>query len=160
MEQDGKDGSSIGIPPVSSKRKTLEFRSEPFLGSYKPSEFRSEPFLGGYKPSEFRSEPFLGREKPWEFHSEPFLDEKNLGIPFQTILEREKTSEFCSESFLEEKKLPNSVPNHAPKHIHCFNSTVCGFDGGNQTHNIAVYTWRFSTLSYNCHPIKLQPSPN
>jgi hypothetical protein len=41
------------------------------------------------KTSEFRSEPFLGREKPWEFHSKPFLDEKNLGIPFQTIFGRE-----------------------------------------------------------------------
>jgi hypothetical protein len=74
-EQDGTDDSSVGIPPVSSKRKTPEFRSEPFLGSYKPSEFRSEPFLG--------------REKHWEFHSKPFLDEKNLGIPFQTIFGRE-----------------------------------------------------------------------
>jgi hypothetical protein len=60
-EQDGTDDSSVGIPPVQSKRKT----------------------------SEFRSEPFLGREKPWEFHSKPFLDEKNLGIPFQTIFGRE-----------------------------------------------------------------------
>jgi hypothetical protein len=95
-EQDGTDDSSVGIPPVSSKRKT--------------SEFRSEPFLGSYKPSEFRSEPFLEREKPWEFHSKPFLDEKNLGIPFQTIFGRESTT--------------------------------------------------VTQLSYNRHPIKLQPSPN
>jgi hypothetical protein len=74
-EQDGTDDNSVGIPPVSSKRIT--------------SEFRSEPFLGSYKPSEFHSEPFLGREKSWEFHSKPFLDEKNLGIPFQTIFGRE-----------------------------------------------------------------------
>jgi hypothetical protein len=74
-EQDGTDNSSVGIPPVSSKRKT--------------SEFRSESFLGSYKPSDFRSEPFLGREKPWEFHSKPFLDEK--------------TSEFHSKPFSEEK---------------------------------------------------------
>ncbi len=31
MEQVGTDGSSVGIPPVSRKRKTSEFRSEPFL---------------------------------------------------------------------------------------------------------------------------------
>jgi hypothetical protein len=74
-EQDGTDNSSVGIPPVSSKSKT--------------SEFRSESFLRSYKPWEFRSEPFIGREKPWEFHSKPFLDEKNLGIPFQTIFGRE-----------------------------------------------------------------------
>jgi hypothetical protein len=97
-DQDGTDGSSVGIPPVSQKRKT--------------SEFRSKPFHGREKPSEFRSEPFLGREKPSEFHSEPFLDEKNLGIPFRTIFGREKTSDFCSESFSEEKRICNSVPNH------------------------------------------------
>jgi hypothetical protein len=67
-EQVGTDGSSVGIPPVSRKRKT--------------SEFYSEPFLGREKPSEFRSEPFLGRENSSEFRSEPFLDVKNLGIPF------------------------------------------------------------------------------
>jgi hypothetical protein len=50
---------------------------------------------------EFSSEPFLGREKPSEFCSKTFLDEKNLGIPFQTIFGREKTSEFSSESFSE-----------------------------------------------------------
>jgi hypothetical protein len=87
-EQDGTDGSSIGIPPVSRKRKT----------------------------SEFRSKPFLGREKFLEFCSEPFSDKKNLEILFQTILgkekprnsvstifRREKTSEFNSEPFLEKK---------------------------------------------------------
>ncbi len=51
-EQDGTDGSSVGIPPVSRKRKTSEFRSEPFLGREKHSEFRSEPFLGRAKLSE------------------------------------------------------------------------------------------------------------
>ncbi len=66
-EQDRTDGSSVGIPPISRKRKT--------------SEYHSEPFLGREKPSEFRSEPFLGREKPSEFRSEPGFDEKKLGIP-------------------------------------------------------------------------------
>jgi hypothetical protein len=127
-DQDRTDGSSVKIPPVSQKRKTSEFRSEPFLGREKPleihskpflrreiSEFRSEPFLGRENPLEFHSEPFLRREKPLEFCSEPFLDEKNLGILFRTIFGREKTSELCSESFSEEKKLRNSVPNHFPK---------------------------------------------
>jgi hypothetical protein len=77
-EQDGSDVGSVGISPVSRKRKTSEFRSEPFLARANPSEFRSEPFLLREKPSEFRSEPILGREKPSEFHSEPFLDEKSL----------------------------------------------------------------------------------
>jgi hypothetical protein len=34
-EQDGTDGSSVRIPPVSRKRKIAKFRSEPFLGSEK-----------------------------------------------------------------------------------------------------------------------------
>ncbi len=124
-EQVGTDGSFVRIPPVSRKRKTSEFHSEPFLGREKPcsfssepflrretpSKFRSEPFLGRETPSEFRSEPFIGREKPSEFHSEPFLgrenssefhsesflDVKNLGILFRVIFGTEKTSEFRSE---------------------------------------------------------------
>jgi hypothetical protein len=49
----------------------------------------------------------------------------------------------------------------APKSFYCCNSTVSGCDGGNRTRNIAVYTWRFSTLSttvtliYNHHPAQL-----
>ncbi len=104
-EQVGTDGSSVGIPPVSRKRKTSEFHSEPFLGRETPSEFCSEPFIGREKPSEFRSEPFLGRENSSEFRSEPFLDVKNLGIPFRIIFGTEKTSEFRSKSFSEEKNL-------------------------------------------------------
>jgi hypothetical protein len=37
--------------------------------------------------------------------------------------------------------------------IYCFKSTVSAYDDGNRTLNIGVYTWRFSTLSYNRHPI-------
>jgi hypothetical protein len=96
-EQVGTDGSSVRIPPVSRKRKTSEFHSEPFLGREKPSSFHSEPFLGREIPSEFRSEPFLGRETPSEFRSESFLDVKNLGILFRVIFGTEKTSEFRSE---------------------------------------------------------------
>jgi hypothetical protein len=68
-EQVGTDGSSVGIPPVSRKRKT----------------------------SEFHSEPFLGRENSSEFCSESFLDVKNLGILFRVFFGTEKTSEFRSE---------------------------------------------------------------
>jgi hypothetical protein len=32
-----------------------------------------------------------------------------------------------------------------------FLCTVSGCDGGNRTRNIAVYTWRFSLLSYDSH---------
>ncbi len=32
-----------------------------------------------------------------------------------------------------------------------FLCTVSGCDGGNRTHNIAVYAWRFSPLSYDRH---------
>ncbi len=74
-EQDGTDGSSVGIPPVSLKKLTFKFHSE----------------------------PFLRRENPLEFPLEQFSDEKNHGIPYQNIFGREKTSEFRSESFLEEK---------------------------------------------------------
>jgi hypothetical protein len=61
MEQDGTDGSSVRIPPVSRKRKTSGFRSEPVLGREKPSEYRSNPFSD---------------EKNTEFYTEPFLEEK------------------------------------------------------------------------------------
>jgi hypothetical protein len=64
MEQDGTDGSSVGIPPVSQKRKTSEFRSELYPGREKPSEFLSEQFLGIEKPSEFYYEPFLNEKNP------------------------------------------------------------------------------------------------
>jgi hypothetical protein len=64
----GTDGSSVGIPPVSRKRKT----------------------------SEFRFEPFLEREIPSEIHSKQFSDEKNLGIQIQIIFGREKIFEFHS----------------------------------------------------------------
>jgi hypothetical protein len=79
-KQDGTDGSSVGIPPVSRKRKTSEFHSEPFLGREKPLEFRSKPFLND-KTLEFLSKPF-SEEKSSEFRSEPFLEEKTLENPF------------------------------------------------------------------------------
>jgi hypothetical protein len=48
----------------------------------------------------------------------------------------------------------------APKSIFLvFLCTVSGRDGGNRTRNIAVYTWRFSLLSYDHHPHELRPSP-
>jgi hypothetical protein len=74
----------MGILPVSQKRKTLEFRSG----------------------------PFLGREKPSELRFKPFLDDKNLGIPFRTILGREKSSEFRSEPVFGKENSRKSVPNH------------------------------------------------
>jgi hypothetical protein len=40
--------------------------------------------------------------------------------------------------------------------ISYFLSTVSGCDGGNQTCNIAVYTWRISLLSYDRHPLSCQ----
>jgi hypothetical protein len=40
-----------------------------------------------------------------------------------------------------------------------FPCTVSRCDGGNRTHNIVVYTWRFSPLSYDHHPTALRPSP-
>jgi hypothetical protein len=82
-KQDGTDGSSVGIPPVSRKRKTSEFRSEPFLGRGKPLEFRSKPF---------------SNDNTLEFLSKPFSEEK--------------TSEFQSEPFSEQKKNSESIPNH------------------------------------------------
>jgi hypothetical protein len=103
-EQVGTDGSSVGIPPVSRKRKTSEFRSEQFLETEKPSEFRSEPFLERETPSEFRSEPFLERETPSEFRSEPNLGKRKPSeFHSEPFLERENPSEFRSEPFLDEK---------------------------------------------------------
>jgi hypothetical protein len=78
--QDGTEGSSVGVPPVSRKRKTLEFSSEPFLGREKSLEFCSKPFLND-KTLEFLSLPF-SEEKTSEFRSEPFWKKKKLGIPF------------------------------------------------------------------------------
>ncbi len=98
-KQDRTDRSSIGIPPVSRKRKTLEFRSEPFFGREKPLEFRSKPFSND-KTLEFLSNHFQKRKfwnsvlnhfrkkKNSEFHSEPFSEEKTLENLFQTIFEQ------------------------------------------------------------------------
>jgi hypothetical protein len=94
--------SSIGIPPVSGKRKPWNSVPNHFSEEKYP-QFRSESFLRREKPSDFSSKPFLGREKPSEFRSEPFLDEKYLKILFRTIFGRKKTSEFHTESFLEEQ---------------------------------------------------------
>jgi hypothetical protein len=49
-EQDGTGGSSVGIPPVSRKRKTSEFRSESFSEEKKlrnsgPNHFRKRKTL-------------------------------------------------------------------------------------------------------------------
>jgi hypothetical protein len=85
-KQDRTDGSSVGILPVSRKRKTSKFRSEPFLGREKPLEFRYKPF---------------SNDKTLEFLSKPFSEKKTL--------------EFRSEPFLEEKKTRNSIPNHFRK---------------------------------------------
>ncbi len=53
----------------------------------------------------------------------------------------------------------------ALKSIFYFHWTVSWCDGRNRTRNIAVYTWRFSLLSYDRHPkamtvtLELWPSP-
>jgi hypothetical protein len=124
-EQDGTDGSSVGIPPVSQKKKTSEFRSEPFLEREKPSECRAEPFLRREIRLEFHSEPFLGREKPLEFCSEPFLDEKNPRNSVPNYFRKRKTSEIRSESFSEEKEPWNSVPNHFQKRKNFRKGSFC-----------------------------------
>jgi hypothetical protein len=108
----GTDSSSVGIPPVSWKRKThgIPFRtisrkrSEPFSEKKNPQNsvpnyFSEEKHPRNSVPNHLSERktlgiPFrtlLGREKPSEFRSKPFLDEKNLGIPFRTIFGREKT---------------------------------------------------------------------
>ncbi len=40
-----------------------------------------------------------------------------------------------------------------------FLCTVSGCDEGNRTRNIAVYTWRFSLLSYGRHPLSYGRHP-
>ncbi len=99
MKQDGTDGSSVGIPSVSRKRKTSEFRSEPFLGKEQP--FHSKPFsmIKPWKsfPNLFQKRKLwdsvlnhFRKKKNSEFHSEPFSEEKTLGNPFQTIFGNRK----------------------------------------------------------------------
>jgi hypothetical protein len=111
MEQNGTDGSSIVIPPVLRKRKTLVFRFKPFLRREKSSEFRSEPFWMR-KTLEFRSNAFSEEKKTSEFCYISFLEEKKLGIPFRIIFRREKTSEFLSYQFSLTENTQKSVPNH------------------------------------------------
>jgi hypothetical protein len=123
------------------KRKTSEFRSEPFLGREKPLEFHSKPFLGREKPSKFRSKPFLGREKPLEFRFKPFLDEK--------------ISQFHSEPFSEEKKPQNSVLNHFQKRK-IFGTR--NFDG-NPSCKIKKFKTRISKVDFLFFPLK-KPNKN
>jgi hypothetical protein len=40
-----------------------------------------------------------------------------------------------------------------------FLCTVSGCDGGNRIRNIAMYTWRFSPLSYDRHPLSYDRHP-
>ncbi len=98
------DGSFVRIPPVSRKRKTSEFRYEPFLCREKPSEFRSEPFSDDKKP--WNSIPTIfGREKTSDFHSEPFLEiEKKFRILFRTNFWNRKRSKISSKPFLGTEK--------------------------------------------------------
>jgi hypothetical protein len=88
-KQDGTDRSSVGIPPVSRKRKTLEFRSKPFLGREKPLDLCSKPFSND-TTLEFFSKPF-SEEKTSEFRSEQNSKGKKLRIPYRTIFKRENT---------------------------------------------------------------------
>jgi hypothetical protein len=94
-KQDGTDGSSVGIPSVSRKRKTSEFGSEPFLVREKP--FHSKPFsiikpwnsfpnhfqkrkLRNFVPNYFR------KKKNSEFHSDHFRKRKHLKISSKPFL--------------------------------------------------------------------------
>jgi hypothetical protein len=93
-EQDGTDGSSVGIPPVSQERKTSKFRSKLFLGREKPSEFRYEPFVGREKPSEFH----FGRKKLRDSVLNHLQMRKKFRILFRIISGRgklRKKSTFC-----------------------------------------------------------------
>jgi hypothetical protein len=102
-EQDRTDGSSVGIPPVSRKRKTSEFRSEPFHGRKKPLELCSKPFLND-KTLEFLSKPF-SEEKTSEFRSEPFSEEKKTRNSILNHFQKRKHLKICSKPFLEQKTL-------------------------------------------------------
>jgi hypothetical protein len=60
------------------------------------------------------------------------------------------------------EQIPDSLSSWfkcSPMSIYCFHCTVSGCDGGNRTRNIAVYTWRLSTLSYNCHLLSYNHHP-
>jgi hypothetical protein len=103
---DGTDGSFVGILPVSQKRKTSEFRSEPFLEEKYPWNSVLNHFLEEKNPwSSIRNHFWM--RKTSEFSSEPFSEEKNLGIRFRNIFGIEKTSKFRSQSFSEEKNFRN-----------------------------------------------------
>ncbi len=109
-KQDGTDGSSVGIPPVSWMRKTSEFRAQPFLGRKNPWNSVPNHFwmikpwnsfpnhfqkrkLRNFVPNHFQKKKNSG------FHSEPFSEEKTLENLFQTIFRTEntrKTTTFVS----------------------------------------------------------------
>jgi hypothetical protein len=75
-EQEGTGGGSIGIPLVSQKRKT--------------SEFRSEPFHGRENPAEFLSKPFSEENKPLNSVPDKCSKQKTLENPFQAIFGNRK----------------------------------------------------------------------
>jgi hypothetical protein len=77
-KQDGTGDSSVGILPVSRKRKTSEFCSEPFLRRKKLLEFCSEPFR---------------MRKTLEICSKPFLEEKKLQNSVPNQFSKQKTLE-------------------------------------------------------------------
>jgi hypothetical protein len=108
-KQDGTDGSSLGITPVSRKRKTSEFRSEPFLG-------RENPWNS--VPNHFR---MINPGIPFR----TIFRRENFGIPFQTIFGRKKNSEFHSEPFSEEKTLENLFQTIFGNRKHSKNNDFC-----------------------------------
>jgi hypothetical protein len=91
-EQDGTDGSSVGISPVSQKKKPQNsvpnhFSKEKNPQNAVPNHFWMRKTLGIL----FRT--IFGREKPRKSVPNHFRKRKNLGIPFRIIFRREKTSE-------------------------------------------------------------------
>jgi hypothetical protein len=85
------------------KRKTLEFRSEPFSDE-KILGILLWSIFGREKPRNSVPNYFWMRKTP-DLHFKPFLEEKkNLRIPFRIIFGREKTLEFRSEPILHNRK--------------------------------------------------------
>ncbi len=98
IEQVGTDGSSVGILLVSRRRKTSEFRSEPFLGREKqnsiPSHFSEEKNPRNSVPNHFSEE-----KNPRNSVPNYSRKRKTLGISFQTIFRREKPRNFDPSHF-------------------------------------------------------------
>jgi hypothetical protein len=126
-EQDGTDGSSVGIPPVSQKKKPHNsvpnhFSKEKNPQNAVPNHFLEEKYARNSILNHFSEE-----KNPWNSVPNHFWMRKTLGILFRTIFGREKPRKSVPNNFRKRKNL--GIPFRIiPKYLesHGISTLFCG----------------------------------